>query len=181
MKDSSSNNHNTKVFIISDTHFEHANVIEYAGRPFNNVEEMNETIIKNWNQVVGENNVVIHLGDFAFGGYGNVEKFINKLNGRVILIKGNHDYSLRQLQTMNFFRVVRNLVYNDIFFTHKPVSEIELDRRKMAVNFHGHVHEKSELDNGTRWFNFSVEAINYIPHWLGYFDVSKFKEIDRSK
>ena len=55
------------VFIISDTHFSHDNIIGYSNRPFNNVEEMNETLVRNWNSVVKPTDWVICLGDFALG------------------------------------------------------------------------------------------------------------------
>lgn len=60
-----------KVFFTSDTHFTHANIIRFCSRPFKNVEEMDETMIANWNRVVGENDIVFHLGDFCMGGSAN--------------------------------------------------------------------------------------------------------------
>ena len=56
-----------KIWIISDTHFCHKNIIAYSGRPFKTVEEMNDEIIKRWNNKVGKDDFVIHLGDFALG------------------------------------------------------------------------------------------------------------------
>lgn len=53
-------------FIISDTHFGHANIIDYCNRPFRDVFDMDETLIRNWNEVVGKDDLVYHLGDFAF-------------------------------------------------------------------------------------------------------------------
>lgn len=55
-------------FFTSDTHFNHANIIRFCNRPFKDVEQMNETLIANWNRVVGTNDIVFHLGDFCLGG-----------------------------------------------------------------------------------------------------------------
>ena len=56
-----------KRYVISDTHFNHSRILEYCQRPFDNVEEMNEVIINNWNKVINEDDIVYVLGDFCFG------------------------------------------------------------------------------------------------------------------
>ena len=58
----------SKVFFTSDTHFNHTNILKFCDRPFKNVEEMNETMIANWNCIVGMDDDVFHLGDFFLGG-----------------------------------------------------------------------------------------------------------------
>jgi len=78
------------VFFTSDCHFDHKNIIKYCDRPFNDVDEMNETIIRNWNSVVGENDFVYHLGDFSFHNK-DPYHWLDRLNGNIILIQGNHD------------------------------------------------------------------------------------------
>lgn len=85
------------LFFTSDTHFGHKNVIKFCNRPFSNVEEMNETLIKNWNDTVGPEDTIFHLGDFAFGGSQLWNDTLKRLNGHKILIIGNHDdKNLRQ-------------------------------------------------------------------------------------
>ena len=81
------------VFFTSDTHFFHKNILKYCGRPFGSVEEMNETLIDNWNRKVGKDDVVFHLGDFCFGGAERWTSVRKRLNGRIVLIVGNHDMS----------------------------------------------------------------------------------------
>lgn len=78
-----------KYWFTSDTHFGHANIIEYCNRPFKDVDDMENKIVKNWNKVVKPEDVVFHLGDFIFRGKPSEIK--KKLNGKIILIKGNHD------------------------------------------------------------------------------------------
>ena len=86
-----------KVFFTSDTHFYHSNIINFCGRPFKNVEVMNETLIANWNSVVGPDDIVFHLGDFCLGGSAEWANILNRLNGKIYLIVGNHDIkNLRQ-------------------------------------------------------------------------------------
>ncbi len=80
-----------KVFFTSDTHFNHTNIIQYCQRPFKSTDEMNEAMIDNWNSVVGEDDTVFHLGDFCLGGAAEWNKILNRLNGKIYLILGNHD------------------------------------------------------------------------------------------
>lgn len=79
------------IWVTSDTHFNHANIIKYCNRPFSSVEEMNETIIANWNKVVSQGDTVYHLGDFALGDKSLIPDFIRRLNGHISFIMGNHD------------------------------------------------------------------------------------------
>jgi len=82
------------VFFIADTHFDHSNIIEYTGRPFSDVEEMNNTLIANWNAVVAKGDIVYVLGDFAFSrSKGRTDELLSQLNGQKHLIQGNHDHS----------------------------------------------------------------------------------------
>jgi calcineurin-like phosphoesterase family protein len=76
------------IYFTADTHFSHANIIKYCNRPFKDVQEMNETLIDNWNSVVQDSDTVYVLGDFGFG---DCSKIIQKLKGIKILIIGSHD------------------------------------------------------------------------------------------
>ena len=87
----------SKVFFTSDTHFYHGNIIRFCNRPFKDVGMMNETIISNWNNTVGLDDIVFHLGDFCLGGSAEWTKILDRLNGKIYLILGNHDLkNLRQ-------------------------------------------------------------------------------------
>ena len=71
-----------KLYVTSDTHFNHKNIIEYCDRPFKDIYEMNETIINNWNQVVKEEDIIYHLGDYGFGKKENLQEIFEELNGQ---------------------------------------------------------------------------------------------------
>lgn len=78
--------------MISDTHFGHANIIGYENRPFESLSQMDNILIKNWNSVVKKNDVIYHLGDFAFHyDEQKLKDLLSKLNGHKVLIIGNHD------------------------------------------------------------------------------------------
>ena len=79
------------VFFTADTHFGHTNIIRFCCRPFKDVDEMNETLIQNWNETVQEDALVFHLGDFCHGGAAEWHNLLDRLHGRIILILGNHD------------------------------------------------------------------------------------------
>ena len=80
-----------KVWFTADTHFGHKNIIRFCQRPFVDVEEMNRVMVENWNSIVGEDDLVFHLGDFSVGGAAEWTSLLDNLNGRIILILGNHD------------------------------------------------------------------------------------------
>lgn len=79
-------------FFTSDTHFGHERAIELCNRPFRNAQEMNDTIIKNWNERVGKDDIVFHLGDFAMHPRSAIPDLVKALNGQIVLVAGNHDY-----------------------------------------------------------------------------------------
>lgn len=83
-----------KTFFTSDTHFGHANIIKYCKRPFDSVEDMDNTLIHNWNAIVRPEDTVYHLGDFAVGG-GPAAPYLRRLNGTIYFCLGNHDKRLR--------------------------------------------------------------------------------------
>ena len=79
------------IWFTSDSHYGHTNIIRYCKRPFENAEEMNEKLIENWNSVVQPDDIVFHLGDFCFGGAPLWNAMLDRLNGKIYLIFGNHD------------------------------------------------------------------------------------------
>lgn len=110
-----------KIFFTSDTHFGHANIIEFAKRPFSSVEEMDEALIKNWNERVPKDGLVFHLGDFSFGRH-SCEKYLKRLNGKIVLIVGNHDF--KNLSNKDL----------DMFYWHSQQLFIKIENRKLFLN-----------------------------------------------
>lgn len=78
-------------FFTSDTHFGHKNIIKYCERPFSDYEVMDSQLIKNWNSVVGDTDVVYHLGDLALGPSERWDWILKSLNGYKVFVVGNHD------------------------------------------------------------------------------------------
>ena len=78
-------------WFTADSHFGHANIIRYCKRPFASVQEMDETLIKNWNLVIRHKDTVYHLGDFTLGDQEEANHYFSRLNGILSLIPGGHD------------------------------------------------------------------------------------------
>lgn len=153
-----------KTFIISDTHFNHEHIIWFAHRPFNNVKEMNETMIKNWNDKVSDKDLVIHLGDFVYGGIKKIKQIKNRLNGTIFLIKGNHDKMYR-MKAVGITTVKGRIEVGNLLLTHKPTKP-----ENGLINVHGHIHHWKQKGK----INASVEHTNYSPvHIEEYFIKAK--------
>ncbi len=80
-----------KLFFTADPHFSHDAIRKYCSRPFKSSEEMNEEIISNWNRVVPDDGIVFLLGDVGFGDASELRSLLNRLNGKIYFIRGNHD------------------------------------------------------------------------------------------
>lgn len=80
-----------KVFFTSDLHFGHQNILKFCNRPWETTEEMDKALIENWNSVVGKDDIVFDLGDFAFAPNWRWKEILSQLNGKHYLILGNHD------------------------------------------------------------------------------------------
>lgn len=162
-------------WVTSDQHFHHSNILKFTDddgqliRPqFENVEHMNEYMIEKWNNVVGENDKVYHLGDIIMRTTRKYfEPIMPRLNGRIVLIKGNHDNARLNIYA-DYFEDVRSEIHmktqeNDmVLFTHRPVFLGEHHYRGKSVwNVMGHIHQ-NQLDD-PRYINVCVEHWDYTP------------------
>lgn len=152
----------TETFFIGDTHFGHKNIILFdaikASRPFSNIEEHDEEIVRRWNSVVSKGDIVWHLGDFAFSSKAIATG--GRLNGNKRLVLGNHDH-YPTAEYLKYFHKVYGAatLKGDILLTHIPVHPKQLERFK--VNVHGHLHTHCLED--MRYINVSCEQINLTP------------------
>lgn len=108
------------VYFISDTHFGHAAIIDISKRPFSDVNAMDDTMIARWNEVVGPQDTVYHLGDFAYRAARQASEYLDQLNGEIHLVAGNHDQLLLK-QDAHRFTSVSNIL------------EIEVDGKTIVL------------------------------------------------
>jgi calcineurin-like phosphoesterase family protein len=131
------------VFLVSDTHFGHAGVCHFTRndgvtklRPWTDPDEMDEEMVKRWNETVRPNDKVYHLGDVVINR--KALKTLARLNGDKVLIRGNHDI-FRDDEYREYFRELRAYhVMNGMILSHIPIHEESLGR--FGVNIHGHLH-----------------------------------------
>jgi len=165
------------IYFIADTHFCHSNIISLCKRPFSNVEEMNKTLIQNWNSCVNAKDEIFILGDFIYKGTGiEANEIIEKLTGTKYLIKGNHDIFIDDVNfNKSNFKWIKDyfvLNYQKIKFIlfHYPIFEWE-GYFGDSIHLYGHVHnsgnnyEQQKRFNilGKRAVNVCVDVNNYYP------------------
>lgn len=153
-----------KTFVIADTHFGHPNIIKYCDRPFVTTGEMDRQLIEKWNSVVGKDDIVYHLGDFALGNITKVSEYRKQLKGKIFLIQGNHDdYNIKRYYEAGFDKVYdKPIIYQDFFIlSHRPLFVTE---SMPYANIYGHVHNNPEYtDYSSNTFCVSAERISYTP------------------
>ena len=153
-------------WFISDTHFQHENILKYSPSQFSTVEERDEAMVDNWNSVVKQGDVVYHLGDVFFGSKQTFPSLWNRLKGSKRLIVGNHD-DIKYLSSGSFFKKVYMWrVWNDkpLLFTHVPVHEDNIHERILdagGVNVHGHTHLNGSPEGPYK--SVCVELNGYTP------------------
>lgn len=154
-----------KIFLIGDCHFGHRNIINYCNRPFKDVEDMNEKLVKYWNNVVGANDIVYVVGDFALCGKQKIIEIGQRLNGRKRLILGNHDQaSVNTYREAGFEFVYNHPIILDDFFivSHAPLGY--LPPNGVYASIFAHVHDDpAYVDVSSRSFCVSAERIAYAP------------------
>ena len=148
-------------YIISDTHFGHANIIKYCDRPENHDEIME----RNWWRTISIDDEVLHLGDLSFEKNSNR---VSRLPGKKFLIKGNHDHKSDLWYHEQGFTLMPKRVYfqqgpRKILFTHYPEDNFIIP---WNINIHGHIHNNGYVtkeEKGRLFINVSVEVMDYTP------------------
>lgn len=164
---------NVKVWITSDTHYNHTNICrgvtkwrmpdgsvpETQTREYMNLDKMNAAIVNNINECVGQDDVLIHLGDWSFGGFEQIEEFRNRLICKNIhLVLGNHDHHIERnrdncqslfLSTQWFLQL--NYLGETLELMHYPIDSWN-GLRKGRIHLHGHCHlpNNKKFGNGRR-------------------------------
>lgn len=156
----------SKIFVTSDTHFFHKNVIGLCNRPFSSVEEMNEQMVMRWNDVVSSDDHVYHLGDFSFGKPQETLEIVRRLNGVKHLVLGNHDHVMEKggipaefewIKSMYDLKVGRDI---RVVMCHYPI--LSWNRMNYgAFHIHGHRHCLGE--NKGRRYDVGVDGHDFYP------------------
>ena len=183
---------NKNIFFISDFHLSHKNIIKFDNRPFVDVEEMAGVLIKNWNNVVTNNDVVFYVGDLTFGRADYAKWFVNQLNGKIHFILGNHDKYNNILQMKRFESIQPYLEINVedenvkgknqlIVVSHYPI----LSWRGIhngSFHIHGHSHGNLKYNPDYEWFykrkviDVSCNVIDYTPiSYSNVYDIMETK------
>jgi len=159
-----------KLFFTSDTHYGHSNICSATTkwdnasnmtREFDSLEKMNDTIVNNINNTVGEDDILIHLGDWSFGGFDNIAELRSRIVCKNIhLVLGNHDHHIERnkenvqslfLSVQDYLRLeVRRPINKATLETfkfvcmHYPIASWH-DMNNGVIHLHGHVHLPSDL------------------------------------
>lgn len=173
-------------YFTADLHLGHRNIIDYCGRPFRNVDEMNVVLIERWNETVSSHDEVIVLGDFALGKIADTLPLAGRLNGRKVLLAGNHDRcwsghrkgaeaSTARYLDAGFAEIWQDTVEVEVggmrvTACHFPYRGDSHDHDRYVAHrpvdkgawlIHGHVHERWRVRD--RMINVGVDVWGYRP------------------
>lgn len=176
-------------FFTSDTHFGHKNIILYCNRPFSSVEEMDEQLIANWNSKVGIKDTVYHLGDFAFYQQDKILEILNRLNGYINIVPGNHDKNLlKALKTTSGMKVnILDSLYSETFVVEDERIPFVMCHYAMkvwdkahygAIHLYGHSHGSLKEDNSLS-MDVGVDTNSYTPYSIDEILVRMYKKVTK--
>lgn len=171
-------------WISSDHHFGHKNIIKYtpwSRGHLNSTEEMNEELIAKHNSLVGANDLTFFVGDFAFCSPKEAMEYMSRMNGKKILIMGNHDRKLWNSTEFQSMAKMAGLIGSDKYLTFEHKMP---DGRKRSVvlfhfkidgwdakhhgsyHLHGHLHSAPDQLINSRRMDIGVDTNNLYPHSL---------------
>ncbi|MGL5821213.1 MAG: metallophosphoesterase [Sarcina sp.] len=168
-----------KIFFTSDLHIGLKHIIKLDKSHFSNIEQMEKTIIENWNKKVSNDDIVYILGDLFYreiywkdyGAPKGCKEFLKKLKGRKVLVRGNHDRWITEEEFGEFFEKICDIDYIVVDGTkcclfHYPLLDWE-GRGKGVLNLFGHMHNNHEKDHKIAIkrgaYNVGVAVNNYEP------------------
>lgn len=168
-----------KIYAISDHHFYHCNIIKYGRDYFDNIEQMNDYIIRSHNATISPDDIVIFLGDFSFK-RSEIKPLLERLNGHKFLVLGNHDPNdlVKNYPSVGFEGVFTSPVkLDDAYLSHEALFPgeknnlhfslvvSEFQNALNSINYHGHIHTKENINE--RYRNVTCEALDYTPIMIG--------------
>lgn len=166
------------IYFTSDHHFGHQNIIKFSNRPFADVDEMNEMLIQKWNEKVKPEDEVYHLGDVGLISSGKLRKILERLNGKIYLIKGNHESAAQACHSrFEWIKDYYELVVEDTEFArgeqlivlfHYALREWNASHYG-SYHLYGHSHGTLPDDNTKLSFDIGVDCHNFYP--LSYDEV----------
>lgn len=162
----------------SDPHFGHERIIELCGRPFENARDMNDNLVRRYNDRVSDDQTVLFVGDAFFMNFEKSKELLNSLNGTKMLVVGNHDRSARRMAEMGFAVVAEEMFVNiagrDVRVNHYPYRTSDESERLHSVRparvpgeilIHGHTHSSKKVI-GTE-IHVGVDAWDFAPASIG--------------
>lgn len=166
-----------KIFTTSDLHLGHINILKYEplSRPFASIEEMDDAIVERWNSKVGPHDTVYVLGDLCMGVRDKVKERVSRLNGHIILVRGNHDDKNRIAiyEEMGIeVKDIAYLSYKGKFFImcHFPIANEEFMKMISEKNLeicllHGHTHQHNSftVENNSNIYHVGMDSHNLTP------------------
>ena len=164
----------SQIWLTSDTHFGHTNIIRYCNRPFSAVEEMDDVLLKNMQVRINEDDFLVHLGDVTLirkpwqPSPAHVSRSIDvicQIPGRKILVAGNHDMPhMRKFYQQHGWIVIDEFRFEHVLFTHVPRLKLPVG---FSLNIHGHTHGNFSQEypdfNSQSYIDVGVDPMNYVP------------------
>lgn len=165
------------IYYTSDLHLGNKNIIEHENRPWETVEEMDKALIDRWNSRVSSEDEVYVLGDFCFKGASKAIEYLKQLNGRIHLLRGNHDHFMSQLSFKDWlllgdkrFDILSEGHYahikdgeHEVILCHYPILYWE-NMEHGSIHLYGHVHTYRDCsDMAVNSYNVGVDANDYYP------------------
>jgi calcineurin-like phosphoesterase family protein len=159
------------IYMTSDWHLGHKNIIKYCDRPFQNITEMNTTILDNYFEIITDEDIVFFVGDLFFGSKGVCKNIFRNLPGQKHLIIGNHDKWSKSFyrNECGFITAKFRVMTDEYEIVHSPVNFNSVLSNRILI--HGHVHAKypiiefSHLTglNGDYTYDVGVDANYFKP------------------
>ena len=168
------------IWFTADCHIGHANIIKYAFRPYNSIEEMNQSIIDNWNKVVRSDDLVYVLGDFILSNnIYEVKQILDSLRGSIVLLRGDHDKASIELYPERF-KSIHSLLelkfsgYPSIILCHYC---LRVWKKSHFNSWHLYAHSHSHLPSIGKSHDVGVDNNKFTPiSLLEIVEIMKWKE-----